>query len=357
LTKPQEIIEQLGGKEYLQRAIVDSTKWIEESFEINQNRGSSGSRSLFGKWSDTYPETTGYLLSTIINSKVLTREQRMTIASSQYFYFKERQNNDGSFFRSDHDTEPVVFDTAQILLGLMSLLPMVATSKELYEMCQNAYAWLVKQLDDQGYFKNYNYVEDYNPSYYARVAWPILQWEMITEKKALIKTLTLINRIAGDQNENYSFSNWGFYKDTPAYTHTIAYTLRGLWECSELLNEKTLFIKTEASLKKLVRVIEKKGRVAGTYDTKWNGDHSFICGTGNAQLAWLFMRVYQLNRDEYFLKPITILLSPLIKAQRKFYTKGAVPSSIPIWGPYQRFKFTNWTQKFYVEALSKLLKL
>ena len=43
-------------------------------------------------------------------------------------------------------------------------------------------------------------------------------------------------------------------------------------------------------------------------------------------------------------------------AVKKYENKGAIPSSIPLYGPYQRFKYTNWTQKFYCDATMSVME-
>jgi len=358
LIELEQIIETLGGRQSLELALSKNINWITDSFTINQNNGSSASRNLLGKWTKPYLETTGYLLPTLLKAKTLDRKLRHELVLQQYLFFKDQVNDDGSFYQSLDNKTPIVFDTSQILLGLISVIPLISvTSQDIINLCEGAYKWLYNNLDDQGKFKAYNYVEGYNPAYYARVALPMVQWEIIFGKKLRPKTEILLSRLNKLRTENLSYKNWGFYADTKAYTHTIAYTLRGLYECADLVGTTTTKEEIKMTLLKINAEIEKKGKLAGSYDTNWQGDYSFVCATGNAQLALLYLLVYKTTRDAKFLQSITTLLLPLVEAQKSWYSRGAVPSSIPIWGPYQRLKYTNWTQKFYSEALNQLLSL
>ena len=353
----ENIIDELGGRSYLEESLIQNIEWINKSFAVNNNEGSSASQNLFGRWSQVYPETTGYLISTILKTQVIERKEKMKLAFSQLLFLEKIKNEDGSFYQSMDNKEPIVFDTAQILLGLISIAPLIAVFGDVVSTCSAAHEWLYAQLNEKGEFKKYNYVKDYNPAYYSRIAWPMVAWESINEKKPREKTVQLIKRICQLQNENLSFNDWGFYPEQKAYTHTIAYTLRGLYECGLILNDNEIKDQVCSSLRRFIELVKRDNRVGGAYDLDWQADTSFICATGNAQLALLLMMVYRHKRENIFLEIVPKLLKPLVKAQRSWYNRAAVPSSIPIWGPYQRFKYTNWTQKFYSEALTFLLNL
>ena len=280
------------------------------------------------------------------------------IALAQLSYFESIQNEDGSFYQSSSNRTPIIFDTAQIVLGLLVLAPNIVPYKNIKPIAKQAVIWLHEQLDDEGLFKNYNYVDNYNPSYYARVAMAMTQGEGVYFSKITKKTKNLIFRIADMRNDQLMFDDCGFHPKQDAYTHTIAYTLRGLWECALDINNRKLTKKVTASLDRLSEIILEHGKVAGQYDKNWNGDYSFICSTGNAQLALLYLKVYERIGNKKYLSVVPLLLKPLISTQKAFsLNKGAIPSSIPIWGPYQKWSYTNWTQKFYADALAKILEL
>jgi len=359
LSRLKAIIEELGGKDKLTLALKENLKWIYASFKTNGYKGSSGSRSVLGKWESPYPETTGYLIPTLIAGHPYVPELGLlSLAKKQIPFFKNLRTAEGGFYSDAKNSAPIVFDTAQILLGLISLVPEVTEPDLLLDEIAITRQWLRDLLDEEGNFISHNYVLQYQPAYYSRIGWPLAFAENIIDSKPSTATKMLIHRITSSQNENHSFPNWGFYKGENAYTHTLAYTLRGLWEYAELVNSKKIKKQVKQSLHKLHQTISSEGCIAGSYDENWEGDYSFICSTGNAQLALLNLLVFERTGQKIFLDHISDLISPLLKAQRKVsLNKGAVPSSLPIWGPYQRMKFTNWTQKFFADVLMKLLAL
>jgi len=357
LAEIRDIIEGLGGKEKVEGALRNNLAWIVKSFKVNKNLGSSGTRSVRGAWGPVYPETTGYLVSTLLAAaKYFEDEKLKALALQQLDFFKSIQNEDGSFHQSPTVTEPIVFDTAQIILGLLSITPELEAPKAVMNMIIKAVDWLGLQLDKEGNFTDHNYVDNYNPSYYSRIAWPMASAELIKYSKPRTKTKKLIARLAELQTTNRYFEPMGFSPEQDPYTHNIAYTLRGLWECAEIINDRKLKKKVRTSAHVLNEVILTEGKVGGSYDKDWKGDYSYQCSVGNAQLALLNMILYERSGHKENLDVVLLLLKPLFKKQGKvLLNSGAIPSSIPISGQYQRYKYTNWTQKFFSDALLKLL--
>ncbi len=359
MSELDKIIEDLGGIQKITASILANLRWVIKSFEVCDYRGSSASRKITGQWAAAYPETTGYLIPTLVSAaEAFPQLGLIDIATKQLSYYVDLQNPDGSFPSQAKGSPPYVFDTAQILLGLISLASIVTPSDQALLLIRKTKNWLQNQLSHEGNFQDHNFVSGYNPSYYSRIAWPLATAEVIIDSKVSPGTKQFIKLLSDRQTDALSFVDWSLYPNKLALTHNIAYTLRGLWECGELLNDKKLKKKVIYSLSKLSEVIQQHKQVAGRYDENWQGDYTFQCSTGNAQLALLYLLVFERTKKVSFLAIVSLLLKPLIAAQRRFsLNNGAIPSSIPVWGRYQRFQFSNWTQKFYIDALSKLLSL
>ncbi len=359
MSKLSEIIDQLGGKEKLSSALRSNLIWIYNSFKANKYLGSSASRNVLGQWAPPYPETTGYLIPTLLQgNRYFPLLGLSSLAQKQLHFFEKLRTQDGGYHSNTESGKPIVFDVAQILLGHLTLVPYVDNPDELLQEIELTRDWLRDLLDDEGQFISHHYIEGYQPTYYSRIAWPLAFAENVIDSKVSSRTKAMVEKILAQQNENYSFREWGFRKGEAAYTHTIAYTLRGLWEYSEIVNSRPIKKQVKATLKTLTTLIKSENKVAATYNEKWEGNYNYICAAGNAQLALLYLIVYERTGREAYLEPVATLLLPLLKGQRHLsLNKGAIPSSLPIWGDYQKMKFTNWTQKFFADAVMKLLEL
>ncbi len=348
------ILQELGGHQFISDRLDSSLSWLEKSMAICDHNGSSAYMTLWGRWADPYAETTGYLIPTLLQaSKLSGKSQLEEPANQQATWLMSLQSQQGYYKTAFDKDEAFVFDTAQIVLGLLSLYQ-ENNNTALLDSAHSAVAWLESHLDEEGCFVSYNYVRDYNPAYYARIAWPMLAYYKLAQKSPSIQTLALYNRLIQLRQENGSYLQWGFHPDQAAYTHTIAYTLRGLYECSKIIEDNKTLQQVISSCDILANKILSDG-IAGSYTTEWKGDHKYICSVGSAQLAILYLKRYQENPKPTYLDCITTLLKPLLKAQCQWPHKGALPGSIPLWGPYQRAKYTNWTQKFYCDALMGII--
>jgi hypothetical protein len=116
-------------------------------------------------------------------------------------------------------------------------------------------------------------------------------------------------------------------------------------------------VQTVSSIETLLHKRAQDGRLAGSYDVHWNADLRYRCVTGNVQLSLLCGRIGQaLNRSDLS-DAAQSLFDEVATAQCQLPWSpvyGAIPGSVPFWGPYLRGRFPNWAAKFWVDALMQL---
>jgi hypothetical protein len=351
--------------DYEQR-LLQSIKWL-----IKSSHKNGGSRAYFSPlkgWSKSYPETTGYIIPTLLTYH--EKEKFLTAKNTAIDLGKwlcSIQNEEGSWNGGYHPASgqnPSIFNTAQILFGMVALFK--ESNKESWMIsAHKAATWLANQSGPDGLWEEGHY-NNFNPTYYTRVAWPML---LVAEtldddyiKKNAIKTLdTLLKR----QNDNGSFQGWGFSEEKPAFTHTIVYTIRGFIESSILLDDWQRYGKpVETTMNKIYKLAElNNGRLAGAYDLEWNPKNYYTCLSGNAQMALCLMRWHQQYPDLRLLNAASKLIDTVAKAQVTSLSfksmKGAIAGSKPIWGRYMFMRYPNWAAKFYADSLilfTELLK-
>lgn len=341
-----------------EREALRTLLWLKTSFRVNKFNGSSAKyynpvfRPLKA-WAKPYPETTGYLIPTLINYTTLHPKSFLTKAINHSVdWLKRIQNSDGSFPAGFNTSgNPSVFNTAQILIGLQSC-DQDASLPDTKMAAQKAFNYLFSSVDTKGRWKEGNYIEGFNPTYYSRVLWPMIAYDtqyLNNKNRAVLEKYALqyFNRYKDDG----SFEDWGFEKGKPAFTHTIAYTLRGFLELANILGNDEILTAVKKSMLQLQSSL-KNNLLAGTYDENWKGDYSFTCPTGNFQLAIIAFMLAEGN-DAFFEFGET-LLKENIKFQNKSLTNsldGGIPGSVPLSGPYQKYAYPNWAAKFFLDAI------
>jgi hypothetical protein len=354
---------QLLSKSMLNNPFHQQTRptllWLKQSFEANNLRGSSAYYSrlrypLRG-WSAPYPETTGYIIETLLAYHQLTTEQWMLDYAIQGAdWIISLQKEDGSLPGGigEHG-KPSVFNTGMMLFGLIAIYEKTNDIKYLAS-AKKAVQWLLSILEKDGSWQQGAYTEGFTPSYYTRVIWAILKANQHLQSTDIEHDMRRALQFYKNRlTSKNSISDWAFAKNEPAFTHTIAYTMRGFLESSQLLNDVESLTIAQNIAFRLIEDFNKKGKLAGTYDENWKGDYRFVCLTGNAQLSINLFRLYQITDNPIFNTYANLFFETIKDAPSKIPIKGyqgGIAGSNPLWGKYQKFQYINWAAKFWLDA-------
>ncbi|MCB0640323.1 MAG: terpene cyclase/mutase family protein [Phaeodactylibacter sp.] len=349
------------------RRSSEGLAWLKRSMDANKGNGASAFYAFWRYpwrkgWAPPYPETTGYIIETLLDyHPVFHWDWLQDYARSSAEWLLTKQLDSGAFpALFGQDARPSVFNTGQILFGLSRMLE-VSSSPDYIKAIHRAMSWLLENSKPNGGWKEGHYVERFLPTYYSRALWGMcvagehcsdLDW-----KPTVCRQLRYLeNRIGADGQLDAA----GFYPETPAFTHTIAYTLRGFLETALLLEDQACLQKLQQPVNRLYESLIENGKLAGRYTNDWVGDYSFKCLTGHAQTSLLFLRMEQVFQVEKYRLAAYQCFEEILSRQRLNShpgSRGGLPGSSPIYGPYLPFKFPNWAVKFYLDALLQLYGL
>lgn len=336
-------------------------RWIAQSIYAGDG-GSAAAFHLWKGWAPPYPETTGYLIETLFDYGHYFKEKQwenLAIHCADWLCCIQRA--DGAFPGGvGVNGEPVVFDTGQILFGLSRAF-VESKDTKYYDALAKAVNWLLSVLKDDGSWQQHSYTKNYIPSYYTRVIWAILYANHYLKNANIhSKMQQALHYYVNKITPQLSVKNWAFAPDELAFTHTIAYTLRGLLESAILLQDEFALQQAFQMMNKWMDILHQYKKMAGRYDINWQGDYTFTCVTGNAQTSLLFARAYQYTDNQLYLNTSILLFDSIVHQQWTLPIagfNGAIPGSVPFWGAYQTFRFPNWAAKFYLDAYLKLMQL
>lgn len=343
------------------QATVD---WLQTSIK-NGNGGSSAHYSRIKGWSAPYPETTGYIIPTLLDASSQLNDANLASQAIKLGeWLLDLQNVDGwwpgGLYTGNSPLNPSVFNTAQILDGLVSLYHFTKHEKWL-KAADRGSIWLAKNVDAAGLWKIGNYREGVNPSYYTQVTRPMLQaWEITSNDDVKNAALRALRRILALRTDKGVFSGWGFDENKPAFTHTIAYTLRGFIESAIMLNDWQEF--GEPCLTALNRLARKadfnQGKLPGAYYEDWRAVNWYSCLTGNVQVALCLLQIEQKQPDLRLVNSAAKLVDYVCSCQNitssNHNIRGAVAGSSPLIGRYMFMRYPNWAAKYHADALIML---
>jgi len=336
--------------------IEKAIKWLCRAHDSTDDGGVSEGYHLFYGWLPSYPETTGYIIETFFDYFTLSNDESMKDrAIKMADWLLGIQNNDGSIPDS-YFKENLVFDTGQVIFGFVRTYE--ETKKIEYKSAAvKAGEWLTKVQEEDGSWQKHA-LGKLPHTYYTRVAWSLLRLHNITkEKRFLDASIKNIYWALSHQEENgwFNKSSFTLKNHSHPYTHTIAYTIRGILEAGLYLQENKFIKSVTHAMDNLIKSIPQNGGVFGSYDNEWTGNKRFSCLTGNAQLAIILFKLFMITKNDRYITAGK-KINHYLKCKQELRVKnvnlhGSIAGSYPIWGRYIHFTYPNWAAKFFIDSL------
>ncbi len=282
-----------------------------------------------------YPEVTGYYIPTLLNWG--ERERACAYAK----YLCSIQKEDGSWYDSS-DTDPYVFDSAQILKGLLAIRNiMPEVDKHIIKGCD----WILSNMQPDGRLTTpskdaWGDNEDFcSELIHIYCLSPIKEAGSIFNKPEYIDA---VEKILG----YYKKEKMDRIKNFSLLSHFYAYVMEGLFD----LGEVSL---CRESMERLEKYRNCKKGIPGLKDVPW------VCSTGMFQLAIVWYKLGELE-----------------KGNTLFYYALSLQNESGGWyGSYPKFEFfarlyrgrkkpyyfpdaeISWAVKYFLDALMLKEKL
>ncbi len=343
-------------------AVIEAcTTWLcmAQDKSASNDGGVARDFSLQKGWATSYPETTGYIIPTMItmarrnNDASLHARARRMLDWCVAIQFKE-----GGFMGGKIDATPcvpVTFNTGQILIGLAAGAAEYQDPRYLDSM-HRAAAWLRDTLDDDGCWRKHAtpFAKPGEKAYETHVSWGLFEAERVAPGHGYGDAgLRQVDWAISKQQPNGWFaSNCLTDADNPL-THTIGYVLRGVLEAHALSGRADLLqaaIRTAASL---IDAVGTDGYLAGRLDRNFRPAVSYVCLTGSVQIAHCLFMVYRLTGERRYLdvgRKLTAYVRRSVRLEGHEAMVGGVKGSFPVNGDYGQWEYLNWAAKFCIDA-------
>jgi folate-dependent phosphoribosylglycinamide formyltransferase PurN/rhamnogalacturonyl hydrolase YesR len=339
--------------------------WLERAQDATDDGGVAGRYRLGSGWTTSYPETTGYIVPTLLDLANAPGGDRFRDRARRCIDFLlPLQRTDGGFPGGEVQkgtSEPSFFNTGQIIAGLLAWHRATKDERSL-EAARRAADWLVGLQESDGSFRHHLY---YNlvTTYSAHCScWVAELGHYLREPRYLNMARRHVDWVLTHRD---TATGWidlaGFseqhHRARQAVTHTIAYTLWGVLRTAQLVGHGDAFAAVEQASLGIARRLELSSRLPGVLDHQWRPAATYACLTGNCQMALVWMSLYDRTRDSRFLNAALKAID-LVKRAQPMRTgngniRGGVPGSDPVWGDYIRMALPNWAAKFFIDALLK----
>lgn len=321
--------------------------------------GGFGSFHLVNGYGRTYPETTGYILPTLLAAAPVLRRPELAdhaLRAAELLLKIQLPAGGWQGGRVGEARGEVVFNTAQVIRGMLAVHAHTGDPRFLVA-ARRAGDRICAVQEADGTWARHNFL-GVARVYDTYVDAPLMALSHVSgdasHREAALRNL---HWVLGRQQANGWFAdadNTIRHNDRPV-THTIAYTIDGLLECHLRGGGDELLHAARRAADPLCDRFLSDGRLQGRYDSAWRGSEAAIT-TGCAQLSIVWWRLYATTNEVRYRKAAEGMVQWLMQVQALGMRgpaggRGAVTGSFPLWGRYEKFACPNWAQKYLADAL------
>jgi hypothetical protein len=340
-----------------QRHLEEAAQWLLRAQAATPDAGVSAAYSFEDGWAASYPETTGYIIPTLLRyadycGNAEYRTQALAMAEWELTVQLSCGGFPGHFVDRSHP--PVVFNTGQVIFGLVAAAAASGEDRFL-RAAERAGAWLMRVQDADGAWRSFDFgghVHAYN----TRTAWALIELATATRAEApAAAAIRHLEWVLRHTQPNGWFQYAAFEPTKDPLLHTIAYTAQGLLEAGMKLGRLNYVEAAERAARQLLGQVRVDGFIPATFDSAWRPTARYSCLTGNAQMSIVWLRLFARSGDSEF-RNAAVCANRFLKSVQDCETsnphiRGAMKGSHPLWGRYLFGTYPNWAAKFFMDAV------
>lgn len=340
-------------------ALDAAIRWLTRTHDVTGRRGSSKGFSLLHGWLPPYPETTGYIIGTLLDHAAKTGDSELQEHARQMGDWEiEVQNPDGGVMEGAFASPPtrsIVFNTGMVVFGWVDLYEQLGDERYL-EAAVRAGRWLADNQQEDGTWAGRFEHHEIPHTYNSRVDWALLRLaEAAGDESFRAAAVRNLDWVLSTQEEN-GWLEWCIFRPgTIPNSHGLAYTMRGLLESSALLGDERYLEAALRTSRPLLEVFRRLGRLPARFERDWSPGARSVCVTGLAQTGGVWLRLFQETGDAALREAGAAAVAQAAALQSRSAWQeidGAVPGSAPIYGRYAPLQYPNWAAKFLADSLA-----
>jgi hypothetical protein len=354
--------EGLGTDLGIDWAVQEGLSWLGRAQDSSATRDGGVARhyGLVDGWSASYPETTGYIVPTMLEHARIVGDATLQARGRRMLdWLVSIQLPGGGFQGGMVDQKPVVpvtFNTGQILIGLAAG---VTQFGDPYRSPMRAAGdWLVRTQDPDGCWRKHPtpFAAPSEKAYETHVSWGLFEAARVDPDRGYAEAaLRNVRWALSLQRANGWFDKNCLTDSSQPLTHTIGYVLRGIMEAYRFSGDAELLNASCRVADGVLSAIRPDGSLPGRLNSDWCGTVRWSCLTGNVQIAHSLLMIHEKigntpYRDAAY--GLNRYVRRTLRDDDPPETRGAVKGSFPIGGNYCQFEYPNWATKFAIDSFT-----
>ena len=336
------------------------TAWLcaAQDHSSSNDGGVARDYNLLTGWSSSYPETTGYIIPTIIALAQRTGDAALHGRARRMLdWCVAIQFPQGGFQGGKIDSlprVPVTFNTGQILLGLAAGVQAYGAAYQ--DAMQRAAKWLRDSQDADGCWRRHPtpFAGPGDKAYETHVAWGLFEADRIAPGHGYgAAGLRQVDWALSKQRPNGWFASNCLDDPALPLSHTIGYALRGVIEAHRHAPRAGLLDAAMRTGSGIAGAVTADGYLPGRLGPDFQPGAAYACLTGSAQNAHCLFLLHQLTGEQHLLlaaRRLNGYVRRAIRIDGPAHARGGVKGSFPVDGDYGQWAYLNWAAKFCIDA-------
>lgn len=348
----------------IEAAVAETLAWLcrAQDHSRTQDGGVARHYSLLSGWGSSYPETTGYIIPTLLacarslgSSRADELRQR---ARRMLDWLVSIQLPEGGFQGGTIDQTPrtpVTFNTGQILMGLAAGVAELGPAYR--EPLHRAADWLKNTQDADGCWRRHPtpFATPGEKVYETHVAWGLLEADRVAPGRDYREAaLANIRWALRWQRPNGWFDRCCLSSTlNQPLTHTLGYALRGVLEGYRATGDEALLEAARRTADGLRGALRSDGFLPGRLDEGLRGMVRWCCLTGSVQIAHSWLLLFGITGDPAY-RDAAFAANAYVRRTLHLdgppETRGGIKGCFPIDGGYATYEYVNWAPKFFIDS-------
>jgi hypothetical protein len=337
--------------------LEEAAAWILRAQTASPDDGVSAGYSFEDGWLASYPETTGYIIPTLLAYAEYSGDgeyARRALEMADWLLTVQLTGGGFPGHFVDRENPPVVFNTGQIIFGLLAAHEQSKDARFL-DAAVRAGTWLASVQDPDGAWRRFDYRQAVHV-YNTRTAWAMVELGLAVDDRVVLGAAERhLDWALSQQEADGWFRSCAFDPSEDPFLHTIAYTTQGLLEAGIRRERPDWMSAAERGCGAVLAQVDDGGSIPGAFGPRWRPTARYSCLTGDAQMAAQWLRLFDIGGDGRWARgarrTLDFLKSLHDCRSRNLAVRGAVKGSHPIWGRYLFGTYPNWAAKFFMDAL------
>jgi hypothetical protein len=341
-------------------AVAAALNWLGRAQDCSRTDDGGVARhySLITGWGASYPETTGYIVPTLLDQAKLRNDASLRERARRMLdWLVSIQFPEGGFQGGTVEQQPrvpVTFNTGQILLGL------AAGTREFGDRyrvpMQKAADWLTTSQDADGCWRRHRtpFAQQDDKSYETHVSWGLFEAARVNSNPEWGEAgLREVRWALTKQRDNGWMESCCLRNPSSPLTHTLGYALRGILEAWRFSQIDDFLAAGRRLGDGLLTAHQPDGSLPGELKSNWSSDVSWACLTGIVQIAHSWLILFGATGERKY-RDAALAANAFVRRTVSYDgpadSCGGVKGSFPIDGDYGKFEYLNWAAKFFVDS-------